>query len=88
MRSSIETMKSPRIVEIFNSDGTISTYPSIYSAVISMGFKKGNTNNVYRYVARGGGRLIDVKIPVEVINEHGLKTKFQDHHYHHHHNLY
>ena len=52
MPTSIENMKSPRIMEIFNSDGTVTAYPSIS---ISMGFGRHHTDSVYRYVARGEG---------------------------------
>lgn len=74
----VENIKSPRIVEIFNSDGTIVTYPSITSVVNSWKLSSGNTAAVYRHVARGGGRLIDNRIPVEVIKEDGTRITFQD----------
>ena len=54
MSSPIENMKSPRIVEIFNSDGSVTTYPSINKAAKLLGLKKG-TAGVYRHIARGEG---------------------------------
>ena len=74
----MENMKSSRIVEIFNPDGTVTTYPSISSVTRSPGFKKGHTSSVYRYVARGGGRFVDIIIPVKVVNEDGIKITFKD----------
>ena len=73
MSSSIENMKSARIVEIFNSDGTVTTCPSIHNAAKMLGKK---LNNVYIDVARGRGRFVDIRIPVEVMNRNGTRSTY------------
>ena len=62
------------MVEIFNPDGTVTTYSSMYSAARSLGLKRGGTTGVYVYVSRGGGRLVDIRIPVE----DGTRSTYQD----------
>ena len=76
--SSSENLKSARMVEIFNPDGTATTYSSVYSAARSLGLKRGGTTGVYVYVARGGGRLVDIRIPVQVVNEDGTRSTYKD----------
>ena len=78
MALSSENLRSPRMVEIFNSDGTVTTYSSMYSAGKSIRLKRGRTAGVYVYVARGGGRIVDIRIPVEVVNEDGTRSTYQD----------
>ena len=73
--SSIENIKSARIVEIFNSDGTVTTCPSIHNAAKLLGKK--NNNNVYIEVARGRGRFVDIRIPVEVMNRNGTRGTYR-----------
>ena len=76
--SSSENLKSARMVEIFNPDGTVTTHSSMYRAARSLGLKRGGTTGVYVYVARGGGRLVDIRIPVEVVNEDGTRSTYKD----------
>lgn len=75
MSSSFENLKSARIVEIFNPDGTITTCPSIYSATKLLGKKSGTS--VYLAIARGKGRIVDVRVPVWVVNEDGTRSTYR-----------
>ena len=65
--SSIKNMKSARIVEIFNQDGTITTFPSISSAAKAFARKR-NYSSIYTDVAMGKGRIVDIRVPMEVMN--------------------
>ena len=76
MSSSVENIKFARIVEIFNPDGTITTYPSIHNAMKSLGKRKDGAG-LYIDVARGKGRFVDIMIPVEVVNEDGTRDTYQ-----------
>ena len=50
---------------------------SIYNVSKSWGLKKGRTDAVYKAVSRGGGRLVDIRIPVEIVNRNGTRTTYR-----------
>ena len=75
MPSSLECMKSARIVEIFNPNGTITTCPSIYNAAKLLGGK--SCMSVYGFVAKGGGRIVDIRVPVEVMSGNGTRSTYR-----------
>ena len=52
--SSPRNIRSARIVEIFNPDGSVTAYPSINSAAKSLGLKGSGGSTIYVYIARGG----------------------------------
>ena len=76
--SSLRNIKSARMVEIFNPDGSVTAYPSIHSAAKSLGLKGSGGSTVYVYIARGGGRLVDIRIPVEIVNGNGTRSTYRD----------